>query len=191
MDCSSCTCWVSFFFCDSQHGCLTGTPSLWCQPFSGGLAALRWPQETLVSASLDELAPSKHQEITDAGCHLFAPHPPAVQEVIVHAASTSPRPLTGLFFFQNNQPEEPGTAAGAGEKERGPVCPDAEDRDDTEVRDIRARPDRGEVWWHGGDPDQDCAGARLAQGGVGPSGSGVFIHQDSCREFTEIQLKLV
>ena len=41
-----------------------------------------------------------------------------------------------LFFFQNNQPEEPGTAAGAGEEECGPVCPDAEDRDDAEVRDI-------------------------------------------------------
>lgn len=59
-----------------------------------------------------------------------------MQEATVPAASASPRPLTSLFFFQNNQPEEPGTAAGAGEEERGTVRPDAEDRDDAEVRDI-------------------------------------------------------
>lgn len=37
--------------------------------------------------------------------------------------------------------------------------PDTEDSDDAEVRDIGARPGGGEVWRHGGHPNQDRAGA--------------------------------
>ena len=81
------------------------------------------------------------------------------------------------------------------------MCPDTEDSDDAEVCDIGARPDRGEVRWHGGDADPDGAGAHPAGGGAGQrprrprsgaSVGGVFIRQDSfCSELTEIQPKLV
>lgn len=53
------------------------------------------------------------------------------------------------------------------------MCPDTEDSDDAEVCDIRARPDRGQVRRHDGDPDQDRAGAHRSGGGAGRGHGGL------------------
>ena len=46
---------------------------------------------------------SHHQKVNDAGCHLFAPQPPAVREAKIHAASISPEARghsRASFFFR-------------------------------------------------------------------------------------------
>lgn len=68
------------------------------------------------------------------------------------------------FLFQSNRSEKPSAAAGAGEEEGGPVCPDPEDSDGAAMCDIRAHSAGGEVQQHGGDPEQDRAGVQLGAG---------------------------
>lgn len=78
------------------------------------------------------------------------------------------RPLKALFLFQDDKSGKPCAEASAGEEARGPVRPDTEDSDNTKVRDIGARPGGGEVRRHGGNPNQDGAGAGVP--GVGAWG---------------------
>lgn len=147
---------------------------------------------------------SHHRKINDAGCHLFAPQPPAVREVKIHTASVSPevRGHSRAFFFFRTINLKNSVLQQVLERKNEVLCVLTQKIVTTrkcvisehvqieekcggmvgiQTKTVQVRSQRVEV------PGQRPRGPRS-----GASSGGVFIRQDSfCSELTEIQLKLV